>query len=387
MKKSLLVLAAGAFISQTTEYLPIGLLKHIATQLSLPASQVGLLITIYAWVITLSVIPMTLLTRSYDRKQLFTFLLGLIALCNGLVMLTDNFALLVLLRIVAALGHGVFWANIASYAISIAKNMSASRATAIVFSGISLSVVLGVPLSTALGNHYGWQNGFGMFGLLSLIIMCFAITWLPHVQAKPMQTEARGRRNIALSVPLCLVIGITLLLITAHFSSYTYVTAFLQNIPAVDADRLTLLMFVFGLGGASGTLLASCFVWKPAMLTLVGGTIIMLGQCLLLAGISGPLTAGGVLFIWGAAISLVIVGLQSWVIETSPGMAELASALYVMAFNVGIGAGAATGGVLIGVGDNSRLYLFSAVACGAALVLAIVAIATVDKWRAPQSSR
>ncbi len=65
---------------------------------------------------------------------------------------------------------------------------------------------------------------------------------------------------------------------------------------------LTLLMFVFGLGGASGTLLVSCFVWKPAMLTLGGGTIIMLGQCLLLAGISGPLTAGGVLFIWGAAI-------------------------------------------------------------------------------------
>ena len=191
MIKALSVLAAGAFVSQTTEYLPVGLLNQIAEHLGISGAKAGMLITVYAWVITLSVIPVTLLTQGIDRKKLFVFLFGLIAICNGSVMLTDSFVMLLLLRVIAALGHGVFWTGIASYAIRMAGTMPASRATALVFSGISLAIVMGEPLSTATGNYYGWQKGFGLFGLFSLIIMCLAVRWLPRVHEPALKLLTR----------------------------------------------------------------------------------------------------------------------------------------------------------------------------------------------------
>lgn len=379
MIKALSVLAAGAFVSQTTEYLPVGLLNQIAEHLGISGAKAGSLITVYAWVITLSVMPVTLLTQKIDRKKLFVFLLGLITICNGTVMLTDSFVILLLLRALAALGHGVFWAGIASYAIRMAGTLPASRATAIVFSGISLAIVMGVPLSTATGNYYGWQKGFGVFGLFSLIIMCFAIRWLPSVHETADKTKASGFRNSAFSGQLCLLAGVTFLIITAHFCSYTYVTVFLQTIPEVNAGGLTMLLFLFGAGGACGTLLISFFPLKPHILTLAGGAGIALGQALLLTKLPGLLSAGGVMFLWGCSISVVIVGLQSWVIETSRNHPELASALYVMSFNIGIGAGAVAGGWFTGSQDNSHLFLSSIVLCATGLLLAGMAAFRVKR--------
>ncbi|MGA7508172.1 MAG: MFS transporter [Erwinia billingiae] len=370
MIKALSVLAAGAFVSQTTEYLPVGLLNQMAEHLGISGAKVGVLITVYAWVITLSVIPVTLLTQSIDRKKLFVFLLGLIAICNGSVMLTDSFVMLLLLRVIAALGHGVFWAGIASYAIRMAGTMPASRATAIVFSGISLAIVMGVPLSTATGNYYGWQKGFGLFGLFSLIIMCLAVRWLPRAHEPGAKAHPSGQLKPAFSVLLCLLAGVTLLIITAHFMSYTYVTVLLQAIPGVNADALTILLFVFGVGGACGTLLVSRFSLRPSLLTLAGGAGIAFAQALLLIKLPGPLSVGGVMFFWGCAISWVIVGLQSWVIEVSQDHPEFASALYVMSFNIGIGSGAVAGGYFTGIRDNSDIFLCAIVLCITGLLLA-----------------
>lgn len=374
MIKALSVLGAGAFVSQTTEYLPVGLLNQIAEHLGISGAKAGMLITVYAWVITLSVIPVTLLTQGIDRKKLFVFLLGLIAICNGSVMLTDSFVMLLLLRVIAALGHGVFWAGIASYAIRMAGTMPASRATALVFSGISLAIVMGVPLSTATGNYCGWQKGFGLFGLFSLIIMCLAVRWLPRVHEPAAKAGPSGLQKPAFSGLLCLLAGVTLLIITAHFMSYTYVTVLLRSIPGVNADVLTILLFVFGVGGACGTLLISRFSLRPPLLTLAGGAGIALAQTLLLITLPGPLSAGVVLFFWGCAISVVIVGLQSWVIEASRDYPEFASALYVMSFNIGIGSGAVAGGYFTGTKDNSGLFLCSIVLCITGLLLAGVLV-------------
>lgn len=372
MIKALLVLSAGAFVSQTTEYLPIGLLSEIATDLNMTEAKAGLLITAYAWIITLSVIPVTLFAGRFNRKNLFIFLLGLITLCNSLVILSDNFLVLLLLRIFAALGHGVFWANIASYALRIAKNMPASRATAIVFSGISLSIVLGIPLSNALGQHFGWQNGFAVFGLLSFMVMCCAVKWLPHEKGN----HGTGTKNIGgttaqRSTYLYLVVGITLLLITANFNSYTYVTVFLQTSLGVGADRVPLFLLIFGIAGALGTVMVSCFAWRPVTMTLWGGGMAALSYSIMLIEQHRALTSGVIMFIWGFSISFVIIGLQSWVIETSPEKTEFASALYVMSFNIGIGAGAVTGGKFIGISENNYLFGFSAIVSLLGLLLVL----------------
>ncbi|WP_413721726.1 MFS transporter [Sodalis sp. RH24] len=342
MIRALLVLMLGAFVSQTTEYLPIGLLSRIAADLRVSHAAVGSLVTGYAWIITLTVIPLTLSTNRIDRRPLFLVLLGIITLCNGLALITHSWGQLMGLRIVAALGHGVFWSSLASYAVRIAPSMAASRATAWVFSGISLAIVAGVPLSTALGQAFDWQQGFAIFGAFGLIILIMGYFWLP-----PMAVAARGEgagfphRNW----PLYGAAAVTLLIITAHFNGYTYITPLVTETLGMRGARLPLALLVFGLAGAAGTLLAGWLGPRPMRLAVVSAIGIVISQLLMLCFAGLPGISWLVMALWGASIAMLIIGLQSWVIELAPGQAEAASALYVMTFNIGIGAGAMSGGI------------------------------------------
>lgn len=342
MIRALLVLMLGAFVSQTTEYLPIGLLSRIAEDLQVNQAAVGALVTGYAWIITLTVIPITLMTNRVNRRTLFLALLTIITLCNGLALFTHSRGVLMALRIVAALGHGVFWSSLASYAVRIAPGMPPSRATAWVFSGISLSIVGGVPLSTALGQAFDWQQGFAIFGAFGLIILIMGYFWLPSVEiGAPGAGASFPRRNW----PLYGAAIVTLLIITAHFNGYTYITPLVTDTLGMRGARLPLALLAFGLSGAAGTLLAGWLGPRPMRLAVFSAAGIVISQLLMLWFARYPGVSWLVMVIWGAAIAMLIIGLQSWVIELAPGQAEAASALYVMTFNIGIGAGAMSGGL------------------------------------------
>ncbi len=369
MIRALLVLMLGAFVSQTTEYLPIGLLARIAGDLNVSHAAVGALVTGYAWIITLTVIPITLLTRRINRRTLFLTLLAIMTFCNGLALMTHAYWLLMVLRIVAALGHGVFWAILASYAVKIAPRMPPARATAWVFSGISLSIVGGVPLSTALGQIFDWQQGFALFGALGLIIFIMGYFWLP---AMPVDAASGGgpafpRRNR----PLYAAALVTFLIITAHFNGYTYITPLLIDTLRVSAVHLPLALLAFGLAGAAGTIMAGWLGRHPMRLAMLSAAGIVLSQMLMLWAAPLPGIAWVVMAVWGAAIAMLIVGLQSWVIELAPGQGEAASALYVMAFNVGIGGGALSGGLWM---DNfsDRALLAAGVGLGAVALMSFM---------------
>lgn len=324
MIRALLVLILGAFVSQTTEYLPIGLLPRIADDLQVSQAAVGALVTGYAWIITLTVIPITLLTNRINRRSLFLTLLGIITFCNGLALVAHSFWFLMLLRIVAALGHGVFWSILAAYAVKIAPRMPSGRATAWAYCGISLAIVAGVPLSTALGQALNWQAGFAIFGAFGLIIFIMGYCWLPSVEITiPASGGSFPRRNW----PLYGAVLATLLIITTHFNGYTYITPLVTDTLGMQGARLSLALLVFGLSGAAGTLLAGWLGAHPMRLAVCSAAGIVISQLLMLYFARQPGIAWLVMAVWGAGIAMLFIGLQSWVIELAPGQAEAASAL------------------------------------------------------------
>ncbi len=364
--QALLILMLGAFVSQTTEYLPIGLLPQISSDLQVSLGATGWLVTGYAWIITLTAIPFTLMTRRIDRRTLFLALLGTITLSNSLALITHSYWLLVLIRVIAALGHGVFWSILAAYAVRITPHMSPGRATAWVFSGISIAIVAGVPLSSAVGQAFGWQSGFGLFGLLGLLTFVAGFFWLPSMKMQNEEGKAGLPQN---NIALYAAALTTLLIITAHFNGYTYITTLLTEKVHVLPSAQPLMLLAFGIAGAAGTVLAGWLGHQPMRLAVIASAGIVVTQIVMLPGVAQSVLGWVEMVLWGMSISMLIVGLQSWVIQLAPEQPEAASALYVSTFNIGIGGGALTGGVMLASGGaNGLLWL--------GIALAIIALAS-----------
>lgn len=361
--RALLVLMLGAFVSQTTEYLPIGLLPQIAGDLQISHTRVGALVTGYAWIVVLTAIPFTLLTRHIDRRTLFLTLTGVITLSNGLAIFAHGYWTLALLRSFAALGHGAFWALLASYAVKIAPQMPPARATAWAFAGISAAIVGGIPLAAYVGQHLGWQAGFALFGLLGSLTLVLGYLWLPAMKLAP-QSEAAStaRRNW----PLYAAAFTTLLVVSSHFNGYTYILPLLSELARLPVSDNSLLLLVFGASGILGTLLAGLLGQRSLQLAIAAATGIVVSQAIMLFSPELPMLAWLDMVIWGTAISALIIGLQSWVIELAPHNAEAASALYVTTFNLGIGGGALTGGAMLAhFGAGAVLWLGLAIGVAA----------------------
>jgi len=356
----LLIVMLGAFVAQTAEYLPIGLLPEISLDLGVSEGAVGALVTGYAWLAALTAVPLTLATNRLDRRWLFLGLLGVMTLANVLAALSPNYAVLAMMRVITALTHGVFWSILAAFATRIAPQMPTRRALAWAFGGISLAIVAGVPAATAIGQWAGWRAAFGTFAALGLVIIVAGSLWIPTVKAKKKSiSEGFPRGN----VPLYRAALITMLIISAHFCSYTYIFPLLDRVAGVSGRDIPLLLLVFGGAGAAGTAIAGWAAQRPAILALIAAVGIVVSQALMALAPSLPPFAWLEMIIWGASISALIIGLQGWVLELVPEQPDAGSALYVAAFNLGIGAGAMVGGLVLEA-ESERAVLWAGVVLG-----------------------
>ncbi|RKP49665.1 MFS transporter [Pararobbsia silviterrae] len=349
LNRPLFIVMLGAFAAQTTEYLPIGLLPQVGRGLGVSDSDVGMLVTGYAWLAAVTAIPMTLATKRMNRRTLFLRLLAVIAIANLLAALSHGYAMLAAMRIVTALTHGVFWSVLASFATRLAPEMPPRRALAWAFGGISLAVVAGVPLATAIGQAAGWRMAFGVFGILAACLSLVGARGLPSVASQHRDSNSELPRGNA---PLYGAALVTALIIAAHFCAYTYIVSLLLNVAVVPDAHVPLFLFVFGMAGAVGTGMSGWLGVKPAAMALTAALCLVGNQALMMLAARVPGVAWLNMIVWGSAISMLIVGLQGWVLELAPHQADSASALYVAAFNTGIGGGAWIGGIALAAGGD-----------------------------------
>jgi DHA1 family L-arabinose/isopropyl-beta-D-thiogalactopyranoside export protein-like MFS transporter len=365
----LLIVMLGAFVAQTSEYLPIGLLPEISLDLGVSESAVGALVTGYAWLAALTAVPLTLATNRLDRRWLFLGLLGVMTLANVLAALSPNYTVLAMMRIITALTHGVFWSILAAFATRLAPQMPTRRALAWAFGGISLAIVAGVPAATTIGQWAGWRAAFSTFAIIGLIIIVAGRLCFPAVKDKKQSIGRGFQRN---NVPLYRAAIITMLIVAAHFCAYTYIVPLLDHVAGVQMADIPVLLLVFGCAGAVGTVIAGWVGRRPAILALTAAVGIVVSQVLMALGVSPLSFVGLKMILWGASISALIIGLQGWVLELVPEQPDAASAFYVTAFNFGIGAGAMVGGVILRV-EGERIVLWTGTSLGvmAAMVLAL----------------
>ncbi|MFJ6843658.1 MFS transporter [Streptomyces griseoluteus] len=340
------MLATSTFVVVTTEMLPVGLLTSISDDVGATRSQVGLLVTVYAFTVGLTATPLTVWTARWPRKRLFVAVGAVFSLGSALSGLAVDYPMLAAGRFLCGIAHGVFWSIVAGYAAALAEPGRAGRATSIVFVGNSAALVLGLPLGTALGGAVGWRGAFcavAVFGLGTLAAALWILPDIPESHA-PRSTGPVG----VLRLPgLRSAVTVTALLVLGQFTVYTYVTPLLHDIGAFSETAVSVLLGLYGLAGFLGTWCAGALVDRRPQQVLLGTIAVMAVSLVLLgAGIHlRPLSVAAVA-LWGISFAALPVTLQARVLRLGVTAPDAASSCYVAAFNLGIGGGALTGGVL-----------------------------------------
>ncbi len=382
----LIALASAAVVYVAAATLPVGLLPQLSAGLHVRPGTVGLLVTAYAGVAGLSAIPLTATLAHRSRRTVVVACVGLLALSQFVVAVAPDYAVVLGARVVCALAHGVFWSMLAPVAARLAPAGQGGRATALVFVGNSLALVGGVPIGTALGHAVGWRVAMAALGLAAVASTAALRLFLPELPAEtqpdsdpatPISVRARLAKIPAAlrSGPLLAICVVTVVLATGHFAAYTYITALVRRDAGLSGLALSAVLFGYGAAGIGGIVLAGRFTdRRPRGATAACGGAVAVGLAVL-ATLAHGSTAGTVVavVIWGEGFTGLPVALQAAVLRVAPRSTDTASALYVVAFQIGIGGGALAGSLLVNVGLLAVLPVTGLVLAVAALLIVLAA--------------
>ncbi|OTQ69077.1 sugar transporter [Gilliamella apis] len=340
---SILCLALAAFIFNTTEFVPVGLLPNIAESFSMDVAHAGLLLTIYAWAVSLLSLPLTVLTAKMERRKLLIFLFCLFIASHILAGFAWSFYSLMVARIGIACAHAVFWAITTPLAVRLAPNGKKAKAMGFIVVGTSMATVLGIPIGTMIGQLVGWRVTFLCIGVIAFCVMASLIYLLPAVPS--MNTISLKAIPEVLKRPVLLNIYLlTAIIITGHFTAYTYITPFMLNVGGFSEQIVVSLLLAVGFSGMIGSLIFAKYA-EPHPTAILVMPVILLIICLLSLYVCSfsLITAIVQGMVWGLAITIIGMVMQSKVIDTAPDAADIATSVYSGIYNIGIGGGAFVG--------------------------------------------
>jgi predicted MFS family arabinose efflux permease len=367
----ILTLAVTAFAIGVAEFIIVGILPSISTAFTISLASAGSLVGLYALALAIGTPFIVIGLGRFPKKTVLIMLIGVFLLGNLVSALAPNYPILLLGRIITALAHGSFFAIGATVAAGLAREGQASKAIAVMFAGLTLAMVIGVPLGSYLGNALGWRLPFYAVTLLALLALLATAVWLPRQPAsKP--GNALGQLAALRSPEIWAMMSVTILGFGASFSAFTFITPILTDITEFSASSASVLLLVFGvatmIGNLLGGRLSDSLGWERTLRLLFG--LLALTLVVLALSLQYKVLMVVTMFVWGIVAFGMTPAFQTGMLSTArlhtPKAVDFASALNISAFNLGITLGERSGSVLV---ENGQLALTPWVGVAAALLV------------------
>lgn len=381
MPLSLLILALSSFAIGTTEFVIMGLLPDVARDLGVSIPSAGWLVTGYALGVAIGAPFMALATARLPRKAALVVLMGIFIVGNLLCALASDYNVLMFARVVTALCHGAFFGIGSVVAANLVPANRRASAVALMFTGLTLANVLGVPLGTALGQVAGWRSTFFAVTAIGVIAFIGLLRFLPQ-QKDDQKLDLRAELAALRGAGIWLSLSMTALFAASMFTLFTYVTPLLNDVTGVSPRGVTLTLLLIGLGLTVGNIIGGKLADKRLSTTLMGAFLAMAVICTVLSWTSVALIPAEItLFLWATAAFAAVPALQINVVAFGKSAPNLVSTLNISAFNVGNALGAWVGGAVIARGMG--LANVPLAAAGLALLALIVTFITFRQPRTP----
>lgn len=365
-------LSLGVFGLVTAEFLPASLLTPMAKDLAISDGTAGQAVTATAIVGAIAAPLMAIVMRGIDRRVVMWIFSIMLVISNIIAATASDLTMLLIARIILGVALGGFWSMSAAMVMRLVPMRLVPRGMSLMMTGVSIATVTAAPVGAYIGELWGWRTAFftaAGVGVLALLVQMLALPKLPALGAANLRTLVGlfGRPSLRIAVIA------VLLTISGHFAGFTYVRPFLEQVPQMSIEAITLTLLAYGIGGFFGNFAGAFLVERSLKTNMVLGMFLisLMALGLLLLG-STPWLAAIAVAVWGFVFGLLPVGFQNWIVRAAPDEAESAGGLLVATFQVAIATGAILGGLLVDHAGTLGAVSYAAIASllGAALVFA-----------------
>ncbi|MBW9090290.1 MFS transporter [Rhizobium wenxiniae] len=355
-------LTLGVFGLVTAEFLPVSLLTPLSVDLNVGTGVAGQSITTTAVIAAIAGPAVVIGTRNIDRRWTVLALTALLIVSSLVAAIASNIYTVFAARILLGIGLGGFWAMSGALAMRLVPPPLMPRAMAIIMAGVSLATVCAAPLGAYIGDTLGWRAAFYLsasVGVVAFAVQAFTLPSLPPTGHAGLGTLAAVMRRPAIRTGLITI----LLFVAGHFAGFTYIRPFLERVPQLDVETISLILLAYGAAGFVGNMLGGAVSERSPRLSIILFTSLVAASAVILAiGGASLAVAATAIALWGLAFGAFPVSVQSFIARNAPDEAESAGSLVVTTFQIAISSGAVLGGLLIETEGPIAVVMFLAAA-------------------------
>ncbi|MBL5826278.1 MFS transporter [Serratia fonticola] len=378
MPLALLALTISAYAIGTTEFVIVGLIPTIAEQLNVTVPSAGLLVTLYAIGVAIGAPVLTALTGRVPRKMLLVGLMVLFTLGNLLAWQSQSYESLVVARLLTGLAHGVFFSVGSTIATSLVAKEKAATAIAIMFGGLTVALVTGVPLGTFIGQHFGWRETFLAVSLIGMVAIIASLILIPNNIKNQASASIRDQLQVLTHPRLLLIYAVTALGYGGVFTTFTFLAPMMQELAGFSAPAVSWILLAYGIAVAIGNIWGGKLADRHGAVRALSFIFAALAALLLVFQFTASHSIAALLtvVVMGVFAFGNVPGLQVYVVQKAeqytPNAVDVASGLNIAAFNVGIALGSVIGGQTVAsLGLAQTPWIGALIVVGALLLIGL----------------